>query len=256
MISKYAYYNQIRNALVGAGAPPAGQPAMPAGRPAPSDGQPAPGVGQPEPETWSPAAAAVGSLGALGAQPAPPQPLQPRPPAGPPPAPAMAAPRPPAGPPPAPAMAAPRPPAGPPPAPAVAAPRPPAGPPPALPGTSIQAAANWHSGKAYFFRNQIYWRYNKSADRADPGYPKSITSKTWPGFSSVTTRPWSIGGMARPTFSIMGTTSDMMSEKTGPIPDIPNPSTKRPGPDCGRPGWMPPSTGVTARPTFSRATNT
>ena len=41
-ISKYPYYAQIRNALVGAGAPPAGQPA-------PSVGQPAPSVGQPEP---------------------------------------------------------------------------------------------------------------------------------------------------------------------------------------------------------------
>lgn len=45
----------------------------------------------------------------------------------------------------------------------------------------IDAAVNWGSGKAYFFRGNQYIRYDIKADRADFGYPKPIDAQTWPG---------------------------------------------------------------------------
>jgi TolB-like protein len=46
----------------------------------------------------------------------------------------------------------------------------------------IDAVINWGNGKAYFFRGGQYIRYDIAADRADPGYPKPVNSRTWPGF--------------------------------------------------------------------------
>ena len=45
----------------------------------------------------------------------------------------------------------------------------------------VDAVVNWGNGKAYFFKGSQYIRYDVQADRADPGYPKSINSETWPG---------------------------------------------------------------------------
>jgi TolB-like protein len=48
----------------------------------------------------------------------------------------------------------------------------------------IDAVVNWGNGKAYFFRDDRYIRYDIAADRADPGYPKRLNAETWPGW------PW------------------------------------------------------------------
>ncbi len=45
----------------------------------------------------------------------------------------------------------------------------------------VDAVVNWGNGKAYFFKDSQYIRYDVKADRADPGYPKPINSETWPG---------------------------------------------------------------------------
>ncbi len=46
----------------------------------------------------------------------------------------------------------------------------------------ISAAVNGPPGKIYFFlANGDYLRYDTSADRVDPDYPKPVTDKTWPG---------------------------------------------------------------------------
>jgi hypothetical protein len=49
---------------------------------------------------------------------------------------------------------------------------------------SIFGAMNWPGGKIQFFlANGTYARYDIKADRLDPGYPKPIDSKTWPGLA-------------------------------------------------------------------------
>jgi hypothetical protein len=53
----------------------------------------------------------------------------------------------------------------------------------------IDAAVNWGNGKAYFFREGQYVRYDIAADRVDPGYPLPIGGN-WPGFTEVT---WASG---------------------------------------------------------------
>lgn len=40
---------------------------------------------------------------------------------------------------------------------------------------------NWNYDKVYIFSGSQYTRFNKPADAADPGYPKSINPQTWPG---------------------------------------------------------------------------
>jgi hypothetical protein len=52
---------------------------------------------------------------------------------------------------------------------------------PGLNWKDIDAAVNWGNGKAYFFKDSEYIRYDMKADRADPGYPKPINDRTWPG---------------------------------------------------------------------------
>ncbi|MBP7341244.1 MAG: hemopexin repeat-containing protein [Smithellaceae bacterium] len=47
----------------------------------------------------------------------------------------------------------------------------------------IDAAVNWGNGKAYFFRGGQYLRYDIAADGVDPGYPKPINDRTWPGMT-------------------------------------------------------------------------
>ena len=47
----------------------------------------------------------------------------------------------------------------------------------------IDAAVNWGNGKAYFFSGGDYIRYDLRTDKADPGYPKPINQKTWPGIT-------------------------------------------------------------------------
>ncbi|MBP7509663.1 MAG: hypothetical protein KA807_17755, partial [Prolixibacteraceae bacterium] len=51
----------------------------------------------------------------------------------------------------------------------------------------IDAVDNWGNGKAYFFKGNEYIRFDISADKADPGYPKKIDSKSWNGL------PWTNG---------------------------------------------------------------
>jgi len=53
---------------------------------------------------------------------------------------------------------------------------------PGLPALGpIISAVNWGNGKAYFFGERHYIRYDIATDRADPGYPKPINAETWPG---------------------------------------------------------------------------
>jgi hypothetical protein len=49
----------------------------------------------------------------------------------------------------------------------------------------VTAAINWPGNKAQFFFNDgTYVRYDVAADRADPGHPKPVTDKTWPGLGA------------------------------------------------------------------------
>lgn len=45
----------------------------------------------------------------------------------------------------------------------------------------FDATVDWGNGKAYFFKGGQYIRYDIRSDRADPGYPKRISQRTWPG---------------------------------------------------------------------------
>ena len=49
----------------------------------------------------------------------------------------------------------------------------------------ISAAHGWHNDKIYMFRSDTqYVRYDKSDDKSDSGYPKPVTSGTWPGLQN------------------------------------------------------------------------
>jgi hypothetical protein len=49
----------------------------------------------------------------------------------------------------------------------------------------VTAAINWPGGKAQFFLSDgSYIRYDVNADRADEGYPKPVSDKTWPGLGA------------------------------------------------------------------------
>jgi hypothetical protein len=49
----------------------------------------------------------------------------------------------------------------------------------------ITAAIQWPGGKAQFFLSDgTYVRYDIAADRADPGYPKPVTDRSWPGMGA------------------------------------------------------------------------
>ncbi len=45
----------------------------------------------------------------------------------------------------------------------------------------FDAAINWGNGKLYVFKGSQYMRYDIANDACDPGYPKPINNKTWPG---------------------------------------------------------------------------
>jgi matrix metalloproteinase-14 (membrane-inserted) len=45
---------------------------------------------------------------------------------------------------------------------------------------------NWGNGKAYFFKGSEYLRWDITTDKADPGYPKPIDSKSWNGLPGLT----------------------------------------------------------------------
>jgi hypothetical protein len=44
----------------------------------------------------------------------------------------------------------------------------------------INAAVLWNNGKAYFFKDTEYIRYDIATDKMDEGYPKPIAGN-WPG---------------------------------------------------------------------------
>ncbi|MFE5593815.1 hemopexin repeat-containing protein [Streptomyces sp. NPDC056549] len=46
--------------------------------------------------------------------------------------------------------------------------------------TGIDAAVNWGNGKLYLFKGDSYVRYDITADRVDPGYPRTIAG-SWTG---------------------------------------------------------------------------
>ena len=51
-------------------------------------------------------------------------------------------------------------------------------------GPYMYGALNWPGGKIqFFFSDGTYIRYDLKSDRADPGYPKPINAKTWPGLA-------------------------------------------------------------------------
>ncbi len=47
----------------------------------------------------------------------------------------------------------------------------------------LDAAVDWGNGKLYFFKGAEYIRYDKAADSADAGYPRSISHSTWDGLA-------------------------------------------------------------------------
>lgn len=66
----------------------------------------------------------------------------------------------------------------------------------------IDAAQVWKkNGKTYFYRNEMFWRYNETSKLLDPGYPHHI--KRWRGvpgdLDAATT--WT-DGMFTPYFKI------------------------------------------------------
>lgn len=59
---------------------------------------------------------------------------------------------------------------------------------PGLPWSDgIDAAVAYPNGKVYLLRGGEYVRFDVKADRVDPGYPKPIDQRTWPGL------PWTSG---------------------------------------------------------------
>ncbi|MDD5169394.1 MAG: hemopexin repeat-containing protein [Syntrophales bacterium] len=60
-----------------------------------------------------------------------------------------------------------------------------------MPEKVVEAAVNWGDGKAYIFKGDQYLRYSLRSDmddsllgdKPDPGYPKPINDKTWPGLN-------------------------------------------------------------------------
>jgi hypothetical protein len=46
---------------------------------------------------------------------------------------------------------------------------------------TVDAVINWANGKVFFFKGDLYTRYDIKADKADPGYPRRIDAKNWPG---------------------------------------------------------------------------
>jgi hypothetical protein len=54
---------------------------------------------------------------------------------------------------------------------------------PATFAAGITAYVIWTNGKAYFFRGSQYLRYDLSADKVDPGFPKPVNGN-WPGLGT------------------------------------------------------------------------
>jgi Hemopexin len=50
--------------------------------------------------------------------------------------------------------------------------------------SNLSAAIDWGNGKAYFFKNDRYLRYDIAADRIDDGFPRAIADG-WPGFAGA-----------------------------------------------------------------------
>ena len=48
-------------------------------------------------------------------------------------------------------------------------------------GFRIDSALNWGNNKFYFFKGDKYIRWTTSQSKPDKGYPKMVTSSTWPG---------------------------------------------------------------------------
>lgn len=102
-----------------------------------------------------------------------------------------------------------------------------------LPPGGVDAAFSWaHSDKTYFFKDQLYWRYDELTRRMDPGHP--ARSPPWRGVPSTLddAMRWSDGepgggaGGSRPG----------LREGAGGAADPPGP----PHPlQCGRPGPVP-----------------
>jgi hypothetical protein len=65
---------------------------------------------------------------------------------------------------------------------------------------NINTVVNWGNGKAYFFHDDRYLRYDITGDRIDEGYPQSIASG-WPtvaaaGFGASIGAGWTVHGAA------------------------------------------------------------
>jgi hypothetical protein len=56
-------------------------------------------------------------------------------------------------------------------------------------GDFLSAVCLGPAGKAYFFTGDgLYLRYDIAGDRVDPGYPKRVDDRTWPGLGREATR--------------------------------------------------------------------
>jgi hypothetical protein len=49
----------------------------------------------------------------------------------------------------------------------------------------IDAVLNLGNGIIYFFKDNLYFRFSVVKNKADKGYPKEVTDKTWPGLISA-----------------------------------------------------------------------
>lgn len=108
-----------------------------------------------------------------------------------------------------------------------------------LPPGGVDAAFSWaHNDKTYFFKDQLYWRYDEHTRRMDPGHPAQ--SPPWRGVPSTLddAMRWSDGEprawrLSLPTREV-GITRGLLRDPgadacSGPAPSAAHPSQ---GPPC------------------------
>ena len=118
-------------------------------------------------------------------------------------------------------------------------------------GRIFDASFSRSNGTAYFIKGNQYIRFNTRAHRAEPGFPKTITSETWPGL------PWTridaIVGWKTVicSFFMELNMPDTIRKPKKFCRDIRETSTPRLGEDFPGIRSMPPSHGIMERFIFS-----